>query len=242
MAAIVCGLLIAADWWWAPLPALPTMPPSWTLAARARPAPVGAQQGARQREARATSTPYVGDLSVFEYAGRDRKLQIDRVMKLLGIGPGKSVADIGAGSGWFTVRAARKVGRKGVVYAEEINPAAVAYIDDRAAREKLPNVKTVLGTADDPKLPAASVDAVLMLKMYHEIARPVAVMQRVRVALRPGAKVGIIDRNGDGSGFDHGVPMETVVREMREAGFGRVATYDFTKADGEDYFLVFRVE
>ena len=198
-------------------------------------------KAAPQEAGRATSTPYAGDLSIFEYPGRDRKLQIDRVMKLLGIGPGKNVADIGAGSGWFTVRAARKVEPGGIVFAEEINPEAVKYIDERAAREKLGDVKTVLGTPDDPRLTAGSVDAVLMLKMYHEIARPVAFAKALRPALRAGAKVGIIDRNGNGSGTDHGVPMATVVREMREAGFGLVGSWDFTKADGEDYFLVFDV-
>lgn len=200
------------------------------------------QQPAAARGDRATSTPYSGDLSIFEYAGRDEKLQIDRVMHLLGIGPGKKVADIGAGSGWFTVRAARQVGPGGVVYAEEINPAAIAYIDDRAAKEGLGNVRTVLGTADDPKLAANSVDAVLLLKMYHEIARPVELMKLVRGSLRAGAKVGIIDKNGNGSGTDHGVPRSTVVREMGLAGFSLAGKWDFTKADGEDYFLIFRVK
>ncbi len=201
--------------------------------------PRAQQQAAQQAGARATSTPYVGDPAVFDSPGREERLQIDRVMKLLGIGPGKSVADIGAGGGWFTVRAARKVGPGGVVYAEEINPAAVKFIADRAAKEKLANVRAVLGTVDDPKLPAGSVDAVLMLKMYHEIARPVELVRLMRPALRAGAKVGIIDRNGDGSGVDHGVPRATVVKEMGAAGFGLVGTYDFTKADGEDYFLIF---
>ena len=85
-------------------------------------------------QARATSTPYAGDLSIFEYPDRDKKLQIDRVMDLLGIQAGKSVADIGAGSGWFTVRAARRVGPGGMVYAEEINPKAIEYINDRAQK------------------------------------------------------------------------------------------------------------
>ncbi|MDP9050703.1 MAG: class I SAM-dependent methyltransferase, partial [Acidobacteriota bacterium] len=190
---------------------------------------------------RPTSEPYAGDLGIFETPGRDKKLQIDRVMRLLEIEPGKDVADIGAGGGWFTVRAARKVGPHGTVFAEEINSAAVKYIDARAAKEGLGNVKTLLGTPDDPKLAPGSVDAVMMLKMYHEIARPLVVMHKVRDALRPGAKVGIIDKNGNGSGTDHGVPQATVEREMAEAGFVEVKAYDFTKADGEDYFLIFRV-
>ncbi len=184
-----------------------------------------------------TSTPYSGDLSIFEYPDRDKKLQIDRVMTLLHIEPGKNVADLGAGSGWFTVRAARRVAPGGTVYAEDINPDAVKYIRGRAAKEKLPNIETILGTADDPKLPSASVDAVLLLKVYHEIAHPATLLAALKPALRPGARIGIIDRNGRGD--DHGLDRAIVEKEMAASGFRLDATYDFTKADGQDYFLIF---
>src|SRR5882724_13440546 len=97
----------------------------------------------QQSEHRKTSTPYTGDLSIFDSPGRAERLQINRVMDLLGIGPGKTVADIGAGSGWFTVRAARRVGPGGLVYAVDINSEAVKYIGERAKKEQLQNVKTV---------------------------------------------------------------------------------------------------
>jgi SAM-dependent methyltransferase len=197
----------------------------------------GAQQEVTQRP---TSTPYSGDLSIFEYPDRDKKLQIDRVMDLLGITSGKNVADIGAGSGWFTVRAARRVGPTGTVLAEDINAAAIEYIGKRVVKDDLSNVRTVLGAPDDPRLPAGSVDAVLMLKVYHEIAHPVTAMKALRPALRAGAKVGIIDRNGNGA--DHGLTHDVVVKEMGEAGYRLVGTYDFTKADGQDYFLIFQVQ
>ena len=189
---------------------------------------------------RPTSTPYTGDLSIFDYPDRDKKLQIDRVMDILGIAPGKNVADIGAGSGWFTLRAARRVAPTGMVIAEDINPLSIEFIGTRILKENLSNVRTVLGAPDDPGLPSGSVDAVLLLKSYHEIAHPVLLMKRLQRALRPGAKVGIIDRNG--SGADHGVRQEIVVKEMGEAGFKLVGTYNFTKADGEDYFLVFQIK
>src|ERR1700684_1650255 len=99
-----------------------------------------------------TSTPYAGDLSIFEEPGRDQRLQIDRVMDLLHLKPGSVVADIGAGGGWFSVRAARRVAPNGRVIAEEIKPKAIAYIQQRAKREQLANIETVLGTPDDPKL------------------------------------------------------------------------------------------
>ena len=189
---------------------------------------------------RPTSTPYSGDLSIFEYPDRDKKLEIQRVMTLLDLKPGKNVADIGAGSGWFTVRAAKRVAPGGTVFAEDINPAAVKAIEERADREKLPNVREVLGVPDDPKLAPASVDAVLMLKVYHEIAAPIPFMEKLRAALRPGAKVGIIDRNGTGT--DHGLNQDVLEREMTEAGFHEVAHYDFTKKDGQDYFLIFEMK
>jgi hypothetical protein len=84
------------------------------------------------------------------------------------------------------------------------------------------------------------VDAVLMLKVYHEIAHPVPTMKILQRALRPGAKVGIIDRNGDGA--NHGLKHDVVVKEMGEAGYKLVGTYDFTKADGQDYFLIFQIQ
>jgi SAM-dependent methyltransferase len=185
---------------------------------------------------RKTSEPYTGDLSIFDAPGRDQRLQIDRVMDILGVVPGKTVADIGAGSGWFTVRAARRVGTGGLVYAVDINPAAIKYIHGRAKKERLKNVKTILNKADDPMLPAGSVDAVLLLKTYHEVAEPVALLRNLRAALRPGAKVGIIDRNGNGE--NHGVSREVVLREAGEAGYKLLDQYDFVKADQMDYFLV----
>ena len=200
--------------------------------------PVAPAQATATPPQRATSTPYAGDLHVFEGPNRDQKLQIDRVMDILHIQHGSAVADIGAGGGWFSVRAAKRVGPEGAVYAEDINPAAPKFITDRAAKEHLPQVHAVLGTPDDLHLPAP-VDAALLLKMYHEIANPVPLMQQLRASLKPGARVGIIDRNGNGSGTDHGVKQRVLEHEMQQAGFREVEHYDFTKEDGEDYFLVF---
>lgn len=189
-------------------------------------------------DSRNTSPPYAGDLSIFDSPGRDERLQIGRVMDILGIGPGKNVADIGAGSGYFTVRAAKRVGESGKVYAVDINPEAIRYIEERAKKERLYDVVTILGKEDDPLLPAGQVDAVLLLKTYHEVAKPVALLKNLRAALRPGAKIGIIDRNGNGE--NHGVKRDVVIREAAEAGYQLSASYDFVK-DNMDYFLVFAV-
>jgi predicted methyltransferase len=201
-------------------------------------APVRAQGGsAAPSTQRKTSTPYTGDLSIFDAPGRDERLQINRVMDMLGIEPGKSVADIGAGSGWFTVLAARRVTVSGTVYAVDINPEAIHYIDQRAKKEQLQNIKTILSKPDDPQVPVQSIYAVLMLKTYHEVAHPVVLLRNLRASLKPGAKIGIIDRNGNGE--NHGVSKDVVVREAAQAGYELRDSQDFVKADGMDYFLIF---
>jgi|SRR5215472_11909460 len=195
--------------------------------------------GTAEPPKRATSPPYTGDPSIFESPGRDHRLHIDRVMDILGIASGKRVADIGAGSGWFTARAARRVGPSGIVYAVDINPEAIRYIDRRVRSESLINVKTILSKPDDPMLPKTAVDAVLLLKTYHEVANPVALLEHLRSALRSGARLGIIDR--DGNGTNHGVSQNIVIEEAARAGYKLIGTYDFVKDDGMDYFLLFTV-
>ena len=202
------------------------------------PTPAASPQKPADKIDRPTSEPYTGSLSQFEDPKRDEKLQPNRVMDVLGIKEGSSVADIGAGSGWFTVRAARRTGVNGSVYAVEINSEYLKYIEDRAKRENLPNIRAILGKEDDPQLPGNSVDAVLLLKTYHEIAQPVRLLTRVREAMRRGALLGIIDREGDAD--SHGIDKTTVIEEAGRAGFVLVGEHDFVKPDNVDYFLVFR--
>lgn len=189
---------------------------------------------------RPVSEPYTGELSIFEGEDRAENLQIDRVMDVLKISEGKTVADIGAGSGWFTARAAKRVGERGKVFAVEINQEYINHINERAKKENYKNIQTVLGTEVNPNLPANSVDAVLILKTYHEIGEPVKVLQNLRKSLKKDALVGIIDKNG--SGDDHGINKEIVIEEAKRAGFILKEEFDFTKADGMDYFLVFKMK
>lgn len=208
------------------------------LGATAIPPELGAQAAPPPAEQRKTSQPYTGDLSIFDTAGRDQRLQVNRVMDILGITPGKTVADIGAGSGWFTVRAARRVTDTGTVYAVDINPEAISHIQDRAGKEHLANVKTILSHSDNAGLPAGSIDVVLLLKTYHEVAQPVVLLRNLRASLKPGARVGVIDRTGNGE--DHGVQKNVVIREASEAGYQLLSEHDdVVKGDRMDYFLIF---
>jgi SAM-dependent methyltransferase len=222
--------------------AIPTQRPEGSEILSGSPTPTASVESVQQESPdaidRPTDKPYTGSLSVFEDPKREEKLQVNRVMDLLGIREGASVADIGAGSGWFTVRAARRVGNGGLVYAVEINRDYLKHIEERAKRENLANIRTILGKEDNPLLPEKTLDAVLLLKTYHEIAQPIRLLKRTRDAMRPGALLGIIDRNRNAD--DHGIDREVVIEEADRAGFVLVNEYDFVKPDDVDYFLVFR--
>ena len=209
----------------------PRPAPAPAPAAKSTPSP-------NEQTSRPTSEPYTGSLSIFEDPKREEKLQVHRVMDILGIREGSVVADIGAGSGWFTVRAAQRVGSSGGVYAVEINQEYVDHIRTRAENEKLPHIRAVLGKEDDPMLPAAGVDSIVLLKTYHEFSKPLTMLRAMHKAMRKDALLGIIDRNG--AGDDHGVKREVVIQEAASAGFSLVAEHDFVRPDGMDYFLVFR--
>jgi len=163
---------------------------------------------------------------------RDRVGEADTVMSLLGIGVGMGVADIGAGSGYYTVRLSPRVGPTGRVYAEDITPDYIADLRQRIRRDNLnsrargndstsiANVDIILGTPDDPRLPAAAVDRALFVHMYHEIEQPYALMYNLFPALKPGAKVGVVDVDKPTS--RHGTPPALLKCEMAAAGYDQV--------------------
>ena len=159
------------------------------------------------------------------------------MLDTLRLHPGSVLADIGAGGGWFSVRAARRVAPGGRVIAEDINSEAVDAIRDRARRENLPGIEPLLGTPDDPRLTTGSVDVALMLRVYHEVAHPPVMLAHLHDALKPGGLFAVIDRPGTGA--DHGINAEVVRAEVERNGFRFVHRYNFTRGDQNDYFLVF---
>ena len=159
-------------------------------------------------------------------------------MDLLSIRAGSAVADIGAGSGWFTVKAAQRAGTSGTVYAVDINQEYINHIKSRAEKEGFTNIRPVLGKEDDPALPVNSVDSILILKTYHEFSKPIDMLLAMRKAMRKDALLGIIDKNGEGD--DHGLDAEKVIEEAERAGLVLVSQHDFVKPDNMDYFLIFR--
>ena len=147
-----------------------------------------------------------------------------------GITPGMTVADIGAGEGYYTIRLAAKVGPRGRVLAEDITPEYLRALGTRVEREHLDNVSVRLGTPDDPRLPPASFDRVLLIHMYHEIADPYAFLWHLRPALAPGGRVIIVD--ADRSTDAHGTPPHLLACELAAVGYALVDQADMPSAGG----------
>ena len=162
------------------------------------------------------------DLGLLEGPDRDLWQMPDRIMDTLGIAEGSRVADIGAGGGWFTIRLARRVGANGTVYAEDIQPQMLEATMRRVAREGLVNVRRVLGTAEDPRLPAGTLDAVLIVDTYHEFDNADALLRNIATSLKPNGRVGVVDFKRDGLGpgpaLEDRVDSEQVVRDAEAAG------------------------
>ena len=170
------------------------------------------------------------DLGLLEAPDRAIWQQPDEIMDALNIADGATVADVGAGAGWFTVRLARRVGPNGRVYAEDIQRPMLEAINHRVQREGLGNVQTVLGTPEDPKLPGG-LDAVLIVDVYAEVANPVSLLSDVARALEPQGRVGIVDFTKEGHGpgppMDQRVDAAAVVRDARDAGLELVSHETF---------------
>ena len=179
------------------------------------------------------------DLGMLEGPDRDAWQQPERVMDALAIADGATVADLGAGGGWFTVRLARRVGPNGLVYAEDIQPQMIESISRRVTREGLANVQTILGNPSDPKLPPA-LDAVLIVDTYPEIADPVALLRNVVSSLRANGRLGIVNYKLDGGGpgppLAERVEPETVIDDATRAGLQLLTQEDFLRYQ---YLLVF---
>ena len=148
---------------------------------------------------------------------RDRDGEAAQVMKFLGIHAGMSVADIGAGGGYYTVRVAKQVGASGRVIAEDVVPDYLEELRKRLQREHLENVSLDLGEPHDPRLPPRSVDLVLMVHMYHEVEQPYGLLYNLLPALRKAARVAVIDL--DQATEQHGTPRKLLLCEFHALGF-----------------------
>ena len=177
----------------------------------------------------ATSNAYANEQS------RDDRREAQTVMDLADIRPGMTVADIGAGEGYYTVRLAARVGARGRVLAEDIDRDALARLANRVEAERLDNVSIKLGTDDDPRLPRASFDRIFMVHMYHEVTEPYAFLWRLRPSLKEGGQVIVVDV--DRPTDQHGIPPKLLFCEFDRVGF-RLAEF-VRKPEIAGYFARF---
>ena len=180
------------------------------------------------------------DLGLLEAPDRDQWQRPDQIMDALAIAEASVVADVGAGSGWFTIRLARRVGPNGVVYAEDVQQAMLSAIMRRVQKEGLTNVRPVLGRESDPHLPARALDAVLFVEVYHEVEDRLTMLTNVARALKPQGRVGVVDFKLEGGGpgppVDERVSPDIVVQDAERAGLRLLKQESI---EPYQYFLIF---
>ena len=166
---------------------------------------------------------------------RERAGEAQRVMDFLHVAPGMTVADIGAGSGYYVPRLAARVGPSGRVLAQDVVPSYLDALARRVQQEGLTNVQLGLGDAHDPRLPAQSVDVAILIHMYHEVGQPFGLLANLVPALRPGAVVGIVDTTRQTQ--YHGTPPALLDCELAAVGYRRIGTLPME--NGTEYLAVF---
>ena len=195
----------------------------------------GQPAGEKFPDAERDVAPIVSDSFSTEDA-RDRVGEAEEVVRLAGVAPGMSVADIGAGEGYYTVRLSPIVGSRGRVLAQDIVPATRDKLAQRVEREHLDNVAVRLGEPANPMLPAASFDRIFLVHMYHEVTQPYAFLWHLRAGLKPGGLIVMVD--ADRPVKRHGMPPKLTLCEFAALGLEPVRLTRL--ADGEAYLVAFK--
>lgn len=171
----------------------------------------------------------------------------EEILDRMGLEDGDLVADLGCGNGYYSLRLARRVGPRGVVFAVDIQEGMLAQLRTRAAEAGITNIHPVLGTATDPMLPDHAMDWILMVDVYHELSDPAPMLERIRTALATGGRVALLEYRaeqdpGTMPAFiprSHKMTVHEVVREWIPAGFRLVGFHEFLPAQ---HYFVFEAE
>ena len=176
-----------------------------------------------------------------QHYGRDSWQQPERIMDSLHVVPGMIIGEAGAGDGYFTFHLAKRVGDKGLIYANDIDVGALEDLMDRAEDEKVRNIKTIIGEVDDPLFPEGRMDMIVMMRAFHDFTEPVHWMKNAAPALKTGAKMVIIDVDTEkrGNWNNHFLSKEEILDRMNKTGFELVKIYDFLE---RDLILVFKLK
>ena len=179
-------------------------------------------------------------IPLLEDTGRDAWQKPEEILNALNIKKGQAVADIGAGSGYLTVKLSERVGTTGTIYAEDIQQEMLDYISKRLNEKGIKNVALVLSTMDDPQLPQNSLDLAVLLSTYHEIAQPIDFMKKIKLALKPHGILAILefsDESPVGPPIQVRLPEDLVINELKQAGFTLSQRHTFLLP--YQYFLIF---
>jgi arsenite methyltransferase len=151
---------------------------------------------------------------------RDKWHQPEKVMDLVGVKPGMIIGEVGAGHGYFTFKLSQRVGKSGKIYANDISRSALRYLRDRCEREGITNIETVIGEVENPLLPKA-LDMVFIVNAFHDIAKPVELLNNLSNSLKPDALVVILDRDPEkvDHSTDHFLSREAVLEKIEESVF-----------------------
>ena len=176
-----------------------------------------------------------------ERPGRDEEQKPDEIVRTMGLKPGDVVADLGAGTGYFTRRLARAVAPSGRVYAVDIQPEMLKHLKEKIEKAGIRNVVPVLSESDDPKLPRASLDWILLVDVYHELQQPKPMLAKMRDALKRTGKIALVEYRLEGLTAlhvreEHRMSKEQVLAEWEPAGFRLVTLHEFLPVQ---HFFVF---
>ena len=165
----------------------------------------------------------VGGAGWLERSEREQEEEPEKALKALEIQPGSTLADIGAGTGYFSIRMAKITGPGGKVYANDIQPQMLALLRKNAAREGINNMEFVLGTITDPKLPAGQIDLALLVDVYHEFSEPQAMLRKLRESLKPDGRLVLLEFRKEDPDvpirFEHKMSVAEVKAELEPEGF-----------------------
>jgi len=161
---------------------------------------------------------------------RDREEGTRLLLEMLDVEPGSIICDMGCGNGFYTLPLARLTGEEGRVYAVDIQPQMLAFLEDRAADEGLTNVEPVLGTLVDPKLPTGEVDLILCVDVYHEMSHPEQMLGAMREALAPGGRLVLVEFRAEDPAVPikplHKMSKAQVLKELTANGFELTDDFD----------------
>ncbi len=175
------------------------------------------------------------------YEKRLNKLQPpDKVMDAMGVKPGMLIGEVGAGNGRYAVKMAGRVGPLGKIYANDINPVKINFLNLRCKRNGITNIETILGTVTDPKLPKGKLDIVYLINTFHHLDKPIELLKNIIPALKPGGRLVIIEHETEKSGYmdGHSSHQKTVLKQVQEAGFNLERIETFLKLDNIYIFQV----